>query len=191
MSRATAVTAFGCHAETLTGADVARQFSDMPFAPKDVFEVVVAARLVAGVRVVVPRAQLDEACHASLDRLYATAQQSGLVLDGPHVVIYRDVHPAQCTVDIGVGVRAPFTSIGDVIPMETPSGVAAMTSHRGDDGGLADAHAAIVAWCRISRRELAGPSWEVYGPWQADPAQRRVDVYYLLHTNDAERALVS
>ncbi len=191
MSRTTALNARECHAETLTSADVARQVSDMPFAPYDVFEVVVAARLVAGVRVVVPRAQLDEACHASLDRLYATAQQSGLVLEGPHVVIYRDGNPAQCTVDIGVGVRAPFTSIGDVMSMETPSGVAAMTSHRGDDRGLADAHAAIVGWCRISRRELGGPSWEVYGPWQADSAQRRVDVYYLLRTDDAENSLLS
>lgn len=168
-----------------------RQLLLMPYAPYEVFEVVVDARPVAGVRATVPRGRVGEVFRHYLDAVYAAAQSHGLALDGQNIFIYRDGNAVDCTVDFCVGVRAPFTAVGEVVPLETPGGVAAMTTHRGDYGGLADANAAIVAWCRISRRELAGPSWEVYGHWHADPAQRRVDVYYLLRTNDMETVLLS
>ncbi len=42
------------------------------------------------------------------------------------------------------------------------------------------ANLAIKAWCRAHDRQIAGPSWEVYGHWHADTAQLRTDVYYLL-----------
>jgi hypothetical protein len=44
----------------------------------------------------------------------------------------------------------------------------------------AGAHDAIVAWCRLHGRRLAGPRWEVYGHWTDDEAKLRADVYYLL-----------
>jgi effector-binding domain-containing protein len=67
-----------------------------------------------------------------------------------------------------------------VEPFQTPHGVAAMTTHVGDYGRLGEANAAILAWCRATHRPPAGPSWEVYGHWNADPAQLRTEVYYLL-----------
>jgi effector-binding domain-containing protein len=73
--------------------------------------------------------------------------------------------------------------------MATPHGVAAMTTHSGDYSRLGDANDAILAWCRANDRRRAGPSWEVYGHWHADPAQLRTDVYYLLQSPDAETRL--
>ena len=69
-----------------------------------------------------------------------------------------------------------------------PGGTAAMTSHHGAYSGLGDANAAILAWCRAQGRVRAGPSWEVYGHWHADPAQLRTDVYYLLQPTGATRS---
>ena len=69
----------------------------------------------------------------------------------------------------------------DALPAEWDAEkIAAMTTHHGDYRGLGDANAAILAWCRAQGRVRAGPSWEVYGHWQVDPAQLRTDVYYLL-----------
>ena len=82
--------------------------------------------------------------------------------------------------DFCVGFTAPFAAVGRVEPFQTPHGVAAMTAHVGDYGRLGDANAAILAWCRVQNRMCAGPSWEVYGHWHADPAQLRTEVYYLL-----------
>jgi effector-binding domain-containing protein len=56
----------------------------------------------------------------------------------------------------------------------------ATTFHIGDYGGLGAAHEAVRDWCARTGRELAGPSWEVYGHWSDDPAKRRTDVFWLL-----------
>jgi effector-binding domain-containing protein len=146
----------------------------------DVVEVVVAARPVAGVRAQVARGQVAQEFGRHLDQVYAAARAGAVALDGQNIFIYRSATADQLTVDFCVGVTAPFEAMGAVVPLETPSGVAAMTTHHGDYGALGDANAAILAWCRAQSRVRAGPSWEVYGHWQEDPAQLRTDVYYLL-----------
>lgn len=146
----------------------------------EVRETIVAARPVAGVRALVPRGRVGQEFGRHLDQVYAAARAGAMVLDGQNVFIYRAATDDQLTVDFCVGVKGSFAAVGVVLPLETPRGVAAMTTHRGDYGGLGQANAAILAWCRAHNRALAGPSWEVYGHWNADPAQLRTDVYYLL-----------
>ena len=86
------------------------------------------------------------------------------------------VTPAERT---GAGIRADATTTSTNATHwhTTPSGLAAMTTHHGDYGRMGEANAAILAWCKANNRTLAGPSWEVYGHWTADPAQLRTDVY--------------
>jgi effector-binding domain-containing protein len=146
----------------------------------EVHETIVAARPVAGVRAQVSRGRVAFEFGRHLDQVYAAARAGAVVLDGQNIFIYRAPTDEQLTVDFCVGVTAPFEAAGVVLPLETPRGVAVMTTHHGAYGGLGRAHAAILDWCRAHDRVLAGPSWEVYGHWHADPAQLSTDVYYLL-----------
>ena len=143
-------------------------------------EMDVAARPVAGVRAQVPRGRVAQEFGRHLDQVYAAARGGAVVLDGQNIFIYRAATADELTVEFCVGVNAPFAAVGAVVPLETPHGVAAMATHHGDYGGLGQANAAIREWCRVNDRLRAGPSWEVYGHWDADPAQLRTDVYYLL-----------
>lgn len=152
----------------------------MAHRPDDVHETNVAARRVAGVRAQVPRGRVAQVFKRYLDQVYAAARAGAVALDGQNIFIYRAATADELTVDFCVGVTAPFDPVGSVIPLETPGGVAAMTSHHGDYAGLGEANAAVLAWCRTNGRVRAGPSWEVYGHWHADPARLRTDVYYLL-----------
>jgi hypothetical protein len=154
----------------------------MSSASYEVHEVVVAARPVAGVRAQVPLGRVGQEFGRHLDQVYAAARGGAIHLDGQNIFIYRALTADQLTVDFCVGVTAPFTAVGAVVPIETPHGVAAMTTHHGDYGRLGEANAAILAWCRANDRRRAGPSWEVYGHWTDDPAQLRTDVYFLLQT---------
>jgi effector-binding domain-containing protein len=149
----------------------------------DVREVVVTLRPVAGVRAQVPRGRVAQEFGRHLDLVYAAGRAGAVQLDGQNIFIYRSATADQLTVDFCVGVKAPFAATGPVVPLETPHGVAAMTTHVGDYGRLGEANAAILDWCRANGRRHAGPSWEVYGHWHADPAQLRTEVYYLLEAN--------
>lgn len=151
----------------------------------EVHEVTAPARRVAGVRAQVPRGRVAQEFGRHLDQVYAAKRTGAVALDGQNIFIYRAATAEELTVDFCVGVTAPFSAVGAVLPLETPSGVAAMTTHQGDYGRLGDANDAIAAWCRANQRLLAGPSWEVYGHWNADPALLRTDVYYLMRATGA------
>ena len=152
----------------------------MPHAPYEVHEVSVTARQVAGVRAKVRRGRVAQEFGRHLDQVYAAARTGALKLDGQNIFIYRAASTDELTVDFCVGTTAAFDPVGAVLPLETPSGVAAMVTHHGDYGRLGEANAAILAWCDANNRKRAGPSWEVYGHWHADPAELRTEVYYLL-----------
>jgi len=158
----------------------------MSTTPYDGREVIVAARAVAGVRARVPRGRVGQDFGRYLDHVYAAARKGALHLDGQNIFIYRAATADELTVDFCVGVTAPFTAVGPVEPLETPHGIAAMATHVGDYGRLGEANAAILAWCRANGRLRAGPSWEVYGHWHADPSRLRTEVYYLLQPAGAE-----
>ena len=152
----------------------------MPQARYTVVESAVEPRLVAGVRARVARGCVGQEFRRHLDQVYAAARAGAVQLDGQNIFIYRDCIDDHLTVDFCVGATAPFPAVGAVLPLYTPAGLAAVTTHQGDYGGVGAANAAISAWCRAHDRTLAGPSWEVYGHWHPDPAQLRSDVYHLL-----------
>ena len=115
-----------------------------------------------------------------LDQVYAAAKRDAIGLDGQNVFVYR-VGPSDIAeVEFGVGTENPFAPIGRVMYSEVPGGDVATTTHWGDYGALGAAHDALLTWCRAERHTLAGISWEVYGHWQDDPAQRRTDIFHLL-----------
>jgi len=152
----------------------------MSSAAYDVHEAIVTARPVAGVRAQVARGAVAREFGRHLDQVYAAARAGAVQLDGQNIFIYRATTAELLLVEFCVGIRAPFDAVGPVVPLQTPHGLAAMTTHHGDYARLGEANAAILEWCRAHDRRLAGPSWEVYGHWHEDPAQLRTDVYHLL-----------
>jgi effector-binding domain-containing protein len=152
----------------------------MPHAQYTVVESAVEPRLVAGVRARVARGRVGQEFGRHLDQVYAAARTGSVQLDGQNIFIYRDCIDDRLTIDFCVGAKAPFAAVGAVLPLHTPGGLAAVTTHQGDYAGLGAANAAIAAWCHAHDRTLAGPSWEVYGHWRDDSAELRTEVYYLL-----------
>jgi effector-binding domain-containing protein len=119
-----------------------------------------------------------------LDEVYAfvrtsteIVQETDVAPKWQNVMLYQDDRPA---VEVGVLVPGWFTGEGRVIPSCLPGGMTAMTVHTGDYAGLADAHQAVRAFAVSAQLELAGPRWEIYGHWRADPGELETEVYYLL-----------
>jgi effector-binding domain-containing protein len=96
---------------------------------------------------------------------------------GRNVAVYWDDH---INLEVGVGVESPFTGHGEVLASRAPAGMVATTAHFGPYDRLGEAHTAIRDYCLQNGLPLAGPNWEIYGHWQADPTQLRTDVCYLL-----------
>jgi hypothetical protein len=145
-----------------------------------VTEVPCTARLLAGVRAIVPVGRVGAVFRTYLDQVYAAARLNEIALDGQNVFVYRPHPSGQLLVEFCVGALRAFESVGTVVTLETPVGLAATTTHWGDYAGLSAAHAAIREWCSAHGRTMAGTSWEIYGHWHETPAKVRTDVYYLL-----------
>ena len=160
----------------------------MPSTPYAVSLEHAAPRLIAAAHARLPIERVPAVFAGHLDRVYAAARAGLVQLDGQNIFLYRNVPAASTEVDVdfGVGTTKPFTSVGDVTEVALPDGEVATTAHWGDYARLADAHSAVVTWCREHGRLMAGPRWEVYGHWTDDVARRRTDVYYLLESSAAE-----
>lgn len=143
----------------------------------------VAARSLAAVHVAVPVGQVGAAWRPALDKVWAFLRaHDGLRTDGHNVFVYRfPVRPgAPLEVDFGVEVSRGFEGKGEIQLTRTPAGRAATTVHVGPAGRIADANAAIEAWCLANGLPLAGVSWEIYGDPTDDPAILQVQIFYLL-----------
>jgi effector-binding domain-containing protein len=100
---------------------------------------------------------------------------------GRNVALYLD---GSIRLEVGVEFDGALPPSGEVVASTTPAGEVVSVTHFGSYGGLGAAHAAITQWCREHGRTLAGPSWELYGHWDAawndDPSKIRTDVCYLV-----------
>lgn len=94
-----------------------------------------------------------------------------------NVMLYKDDRPA---VEVGVLVSGPFEGDGRVIASELPGGEAATAIHRGDYARLGATHDAVRDQVAARGREPAGPRWEIYGHWRADPSELETEVFWLL-----------
>ena len=115
-----------------------------------------------------------------LDQVYTAGRDGSVKLDGQNIFVYHSSLEADAAdVAFGVGVRAPFTAVGNVEPTPVPAGQAAATTHVGPYSMLGAAHHAVIAWCREHGHRMTGTRWEVYGHMKPDEVPR-TDIYYLL-----------
>jgi effector-binding domain-containing protein len=153
--------------------------------PYDVSLVDAPALKLLGATRTTPLSKLGETFREAYDTVYKHLDTAQISQRGHNVAYYTDVRQegGEMTFDVvcGVEVGRDVPASDDVRLHETPSGLAAMTTHCGDYSELHTAHEAIHAWCQANGREF-GRNWEVYGDWSDDPAQRRTDVYYELTT---------
>ena len=115
-------------------------------------------------------ANLPAKIRESFDQFYASFKGKG----GLNIVYYPGTGAAG-EFDIACGVQ--LEQDGNA---STPAGDVATTIYMGPYNQMKPAHQAIHQWVRENGRQLAGPSWEVYGHWNDDPAQLRTDIFYLL-----------
>ena len=98
---------------------------------------------------------------------------------GRHVAIYWN---GDIRLEVGGELQGPFVETDEVVRSATPAGAAAFVTHLGPYHLLGAAHDAVRSWCESNGHQLAGPSWEIYGPWQpewdANPRLSRTDVFY-------------
>jgi len=116
------------------------------------------------------RPDLPRRIRELFDQFYAGFKSKGEL----NVIFY----PGPCVegeFEIRCGVQVP--SGGNDA---TPSGTVATTVYMGPYDRMGPAHEAIHNWARENGRKFAGPSWEVYGHWNEDPAKLRTDIFYLL-----------
>jgi effector-binding domain-containing protein len=136
-------------------------------------------RPLAAVRATTTRQRLGADIVRLLDLVWPVLREQGVRTDH-NVVVYREARAGALTVDVGVEVQSDFTPRGEVQPAATPAGQVATTAHYGEYTELAGAYAALQRWCAEHQRQPSGVSWEVYGDWAEDPAERRTDVYFQL-----------
>ncbi len=141
----------------------------------------VAPRALACVRARLRSSRIPAEFRVHLDQVYAAARSGNIQLDGQNIFVYRATgEPGVVDAEFGVGAKAPFADVGNVVYSQLPAGEAATATHWGDYSKLGGAHAAVAEWCRANNRQLAGISWEIYGHMGPDPSNARTDVYYLL-----------
>jgi|SRR5579862_3356816 len=146
--------------------------------PSTVQLVAVTSTPIAVVRRIVPQSELSRAVPDGCGRAWNFVRSHRLTA-GRNIAVYWD---GAIRLEAGVEVAASFEPDGDIVLSATPAGTAATATHFGPYARLGAVHSAIREWCRTQGRQLAGPSWELYGHWKAewnaDPSQIRTDVFY-------------
>ena len=133
------------------------------------------AQPIAAVRRSTTRAELGKTIIGGFDVLWPFLRASA-ARTGRNVVIYRQ---GVTDIEIGVEIFADLAPSGEVFIAATPAGAAVTAVHFGDYAEMHGAYQAIEQWCADAGRRT-GPSWEVYGHWEDDPAKRRTDIFFLL-----------
>jgi hypothetical protein len=134
-------------------------------------------RAFAGVRGRLPVAEVPRRFPEFLDKVYA--QRGALSLDGQNIFTYRPTDSDDVVdAEFGVGVLESFAPVGDVVPMQVPTGMAAMTTLTGDYAGIRSAHQAVIDWCKAKGQQRTGVRWEIYGHWGDDPSKVETHIYH-------------
>ena len=116
------------------------------------------------------RATIPKTIRALFDQFYSGFKGKG----GVNIAYYSKCDSAgELDVECGVQVESGGNSW-------TPAGRVATIVYAGPYDRMKAAHDEIHRWAREHGHKLAGPSWEVYGHWNEDPAKLQTNIFYLL-----------
>jgi effector-binding domain-containing protein len=134
-------------------------------------------QMTAVIRMQARPAELSRVVPQACGEVWNFVKAAKLPRAGRHIALYLD---GVMNIEVGVEMFHPFVGDGRVVCSTTPAGKAATAVHMGPYSRLGEAHDAVGKWCADHGHKLAGPSWEVYGHWDDDPAKVRTDVFWLL-----------
>jgi effector-binding domain-containing protein len=133
---------------------------------------------IAAVRLSTTIGELGTSIRRGLDQVWPQIKdRSGL-----NVVMYHASEPTGLgrvfEIETGVQVPADFQPTEPVYMTLTPAGRVVTAAHFGPYDQMMAAYRAIDGFVAREGIRLTGPSWEVYGHWNEDPAKLRTDIYF-------------
>jgi effector-binding domain-containing protein len=135
-------------------------------------------RLVAAVRSRTTLPDLPKAIRAGLDQVWPQIKDRS----GRNIVLYHPSEPTglgrEFEIETGVEVPDGFTPEAPVYLTRTPGGRVVTATHVGPYDRMKTTYDAIDAYVRQNGVKITGPSWEVYGHWNDDPAQLHTDIFF-------------
>ena len=136
-------------------------------------------RLIAVVRLTVPRSEIRSVMGPGLGELKSAVAAQGVAAGGPWFTHHLRIDPTVFDFEIGVPVTAPVAPTGRVTPGEWPAMTVARAVYRGPFEGLGAAWGEFDRWVAANGHAAAGDLWECYvaGPESSrDPADWRTEL---------------
>ena len=132
----------------------------------------------------VRRADIAATIGAELPKVFLHAQKQGIAISGFPVTRYVETSWGLVTLETGMRVAsaardAGETGEGDVIALQFPGGLTAVTVHAGPYDQLQNAYAALEEWMAAKGFKSRGAPWEAYlnDPGEhPDPAEWKTEV---------------
>jgi effector-binding domain-containing protein len=128
--------------------------------------------------------ELAEQIQSSFTAVYAAVSAGKIQQPGQNVIIYCQLGSGEVEVDCGVQTPGYFEPLGEVVYRQMPGGRAATTTHHGPYDRVGETHAALVLWVRSHGLRPTGIFWEVYGDWNDDPQELRVEIFHQVAEED-------
>jgi effector-binding domain-containing protein len=138
----------------------------------------VEPRLIAAVRVHTTQPDLPKSIRDGLARVWPQINDRS----GRNVVLYHPSEPdglgREFDIETGGEVSEGFKPTPPVYLTRTPGGRVVTAAHIGPYDRMMDAYRAIEAYRQAHGLRFRGPSWEVYGHDNDDPAKLRTDIFF-------------
>ncbi|GAA0804777.1 GyrI-like domain-containing protein [Spirilliplanes yamanashiensis] len=129
----------------------------------EIQERTVDARVVVGIREMVPIADLSAFFERAMPAVAAELGRAGLTADGPPLSVYHQRDPEDFEVTVGFPVeRAPAAAPARLAVEELPAGPTVQAVHEGPYDTLPVTYAALGDWLSEHDRKYGDTMWEEY-----------------------------
>lgn len=128
----------------------------------------------------VPRGQVPAHIRSMFDIVYSWLRTASVKQTGHNYALYDVGGAGTLLMRVGFPVSAPFADTETVRCFSLVAGEAAHAVHAGPYSELFRTYAALHAWCKRERLQLASQSWELYGDWQQNESKLETGIFLRL-----------